>query len=159
MAHAHSGRDITTPLRTRQGRELLDAALNGCKLCRWRGCRAVADSTIGDLYTHWALHRVQSARAEGARLAGTFSLVHVTGNGGRLVYPPTKGTYPLCAVTVEGPQVEVDTSAVMEYVAGLSTRERAWVVDDLLDGLVGAEAYPRTKIEGFLRALPRPALR
>ena len=123
---------------------MVGAAMDRCKPCRWSG-GSLEPEVLEDLYVQWARHRTIAALADGHAITGTASLGGITGHGGQMHWPVTSPAIRVGAVTVTPgcpPDISVDAAEAMAYVSSLGWCERAQVVDDLLDGLVGSELYP-----------------
>ncbi|MDS1271562.1 hypothetical protein RIF23_14785 [Lipingzhangella sp. LS1_29] len=145
MVHAHV-HEPRVPLRTAEARQLLAAAMDRCKVCRWAG--NTSDEAIEDMYLQWARHRTISALADWRVLRGTLRLADVTSCNGHMYWPETGPAVERGWVTVTaGTRVSVtaDATEAMSYIATLDHGQRARLVDDLLDGLVGAEFFPIEK--------------
>ena len=141
MAHTHT-MQLRTPLVTPEARVLLGAAMQRCKPCRWSGGQLDLEA-IEDLYVQWARYRTIAAIVDGRDIRGTLALERITGRDDHLHWPESTPAIQYGRATVTpGPEISVDPSAAMDYVAELNHEERARLVDDLLDGLVGSEFYP-----------------
>lgn len=157
-SHAESTRDLRSPIRhaSPPAQWLAAAAMDSCKPCRWAGALDVADNlspdgVIAELYRVGVEHTVLAALAEGRQLPSRFVLEEMRffwpGVGH---WPQTAATRPLCTVTIEGTSVRVNIDRVLTRLQGLTRMERAHLVDDLVDVIVGAEYYPPDKIPQFL---------
>lgn len=130
--------------------------MDSCKPCRWEGALSFADDlapggVVAELYRIGVEHSVLAALAEGRQLPDRFVLEQLKffwpGVGH---WPQTAATRPLCTVTIEGTAVRVDIDRVLTQLQELTRMERAHLVDDLVDVIVGAEYYPPDKIPQFL---------
>ncbi|WP_344974737.1 hypothetical protein [Salinactinospora qingdaonensis] len=113
-----------------------------------------------ELYESWVEHKTIAALVEGRLLSGTFPATEVIRNQGCMWWSPTAATTPLCTVTVDGPGVSVDVSAVLTHLEGCTLQDRALVIDDVLDGLIGSEYYlPEWRAQWHAKAKNDMALR
>ncbi|WP_232306664.1 hypothetical protein [Thermobifida cellulosilytica] len=156
MSHTYS-RDLRSPVRRKSAlaRQIAGAVLESCKICRWDGSRLAArdlapEGVTAELYSAWAEHETLAALAEGKRFDSVVTLATLLGRRRGMLYPPTPATFALCQIAVDGVEVAVDVSRVLEHLRGLEFQERVWVVDDVLSGIVGAEFYPPAPIERLL---------
>ncbi|AAZ56985.1 hypothetical protein JCM3263A_22290 [Thermobifida fusca] len=156
MSHTYA-RDLRSTVRHKSplARKIAGAVMESCKICRWDGARLAArdiapGGLAAELYSAWAEHEALAALAEGKPLDRVVTLATLMGRRKGMLFPPTPDTFELCTITVDGVDVSVDVSRVLEHLRGLTYQERVWVMDDVLSGIVGAEFYPPAPIEKLL---------
>ncbi len=156
MSHTYA-RDLRSTVRHKSplARKIAGAVMESCKICRWDGARLAArdiapGGLAAELYSAWAEHEALAALAEGKPLDRVVTLATLMGRRKGMLFPPTPDTFELCTITVDGVDVSVDVSRVLEHLRGWTYQERVWVMDDVLSGIVGAEFYPPAPIEKLL---------
>ncbi|MGW1839607.1 hypothetical protein [Streptomyces sp. NPDC002067] len=126
---------------------LVAAALDGCQPCQNRLIADLSESLtddFGKLFTTWVMQTIDARAELGARVPGT--MLELFGSGGAVLSAPGRRALRGVRLPQQGPSmpygaaVRVDPAGATAALMAMTPAERAAVLGDALDGIVGAMA-------------------